>query len=357
MYFTYGKIKIGDNMQSIYNLSLDDLRNYFIEKGEKPYRAIQIFEWLYRFEIRSFTEMTNQKKSIIAMMEEEFNLNLLELRERQISSDKTEKFLFALEDGHLIETVLMNHVYGNSLCVTTQVGCNMNCAFCASGMHKKVRNLTTAEIVLQVMTVSKIIGKRISHIVIMGIGEPFDNYDNVIRFMKIANEPKGLEIGARHISVSTCGLVPKIEDFSNELMQSNLAISLHAPTNEIRDQIMPINKRYPLEVLIPAISAYIKKTNRRVTLEYILLRDLNDTKECANKLASLITGMNVYVNLIPYNEVKEKPFKRSTPEAMKGFFDTLKKRGINVTLRQEQGHDIDAACGQLRSKKMNNTNN
>ena len=340
-------------MQSIYNLSLADLKEYFINKCEKPYRSIQIFEWLYRFKVRSFDEMTNQKKSIIELLKLDFNLDLLELVERQISSDKTEKFLFRLEDGSLIETVLMNHVYGNSLCVTTQVGCNMNCAFCASGMHKKQRNLSTAEIILQVMSVSEIISKRISHIVIMGIGEPFDNYDNVIKFMKIANEPKGLEIGARHISVSTCGLVPKIYDFAKEEMQSNLAISLHAPTNEVRNQIMPINKAYPLEVLIPAIKDYINATNRRVTLEYILLRDLNDTKECANKLADLIFGMNVYVNLIPYNEVREKPFKRSLPNAMKEFFDTLKKRGINVTLRQEQGHDIDAACGQLRSKKMN----
>ena len=341
-------------MQSIYNLSIQELKQYFIDKGDKPYRATQIFEWLYRFEVRNFNEMTNQKKAIIQMMEEEFDLDLLTLKERQISSDGTEKFLFELKDGHFIETVLMNHVYGNSLCVTTQVGCNMGCVFCASGMYKKVRNLETAEIVLQVMSVQKLIGKKITHVVIMGIGEPFDNYDNVIRFMKIINEPKGLEIGARHISVSTCGLVPKIGDFSNEPMQSNLAISLHAPTNEIRDKIMPINKAYPLEVLIPALKDYIAKTNRRVTLEYILLRDLNDTVDCANKLASLIRGMNVYVNLIPYNEVKEKPYKRSTPEAMRAFFDALKKRGINVTLRQEQGHDIDAACGQLRSKKMNN---
>lgn len=341
-------------MKSIYNLSLSELQQYFIEKGDKPYRAIQIFEWLYRFGVRSFKEMTNQKKTIIEMLEDEFSLDLLKLKEQQISSDGTMKFLFELSDGNLIETVLMNHVYGNSLCVTTQVGCNMGCFFCASGMHKKVRNLETAEIILQIMSVQKIIGKRISHVVIMGIGEPFDNYDNVIKFMRIINQPKGLEIGARHISVSTCGLVPKIYDFAEEEMQSNLAISLHAPTNEIRDQIMPINKAYPLEILIPALKDYINKTNRRVTLEYILLKDLNDTIDCANKLASLIRGMNVYVNLIPYNEVKEKPYKRSTPEAMKSFFDALKKRGINVTLRQEQGHDIDAACGQLRSKKMNN---
>lgn len=339
-------------MQSIYDLSLKDLQDYFVNKGEKPYRAIQIIEWIYRNEIASFDEMTNQKKSVILDLKENFSLDLLTLVERQVSSDKTEKFLFRLEDGNLIETVLMNHYYGNSLCVTSQVGCNMGCVFCASGMHKKVRNLTTAEMVLQVMTVSKLIGKRISHIVVMGIGEPFDNYDNVLKFINIANQPKGLEIGARHISISTCGLVPKINQFALENLQSNLAISLHAPTNEIRDQIMPVNKAYPLEVLIPALKDYIAKTNRRVTLEYILLRDLNDTIKHANELADLLHGLNVYINLIPYNEVKEKPFKRSTPEAMHAFFDQLKKRRLNVTLRKEQGSDIDAACGQLRSKHI-----
>ena len=300
--------------------------------------------------------MTNISKSLREKLTKDFSMHKIKLLIKQ-QGENVNKYLFELEDGNKIESVLMFHDYGISICVSSQVGCNMNCAFCASGMHKKIRNLTTAEIVLQVMSVSNIIGKRISHVVIMGIGEPFDNYDNVTRFMRIANEPKGLEIGARHISVSTCGIVPKIYDFANEEMQSNLAISLHAPTDEIRNQIMPINKAYPLEVLIKAIKDYIEKTNRRVTLEYILLRDLNDTKECANKLASLISGMNVYVNLIPYNEVKEKPYKRSLPNVMKEFYDTLKKRGINVTLRQEQGHDIDAACGQLRSKKMNNNPN
>ena len=211
-------------MQSIYNLSKEELGQYFINKGDKPYRATQIFEWLYRFEVRSFGEMTNQKKSVIATMEEDFSLDLLTLKERQISSDGTEKFLFELKDGHFIETVLMNHVYGNSLCVTTQVGCNMGCVFCASGMYKKVRNLETSEIVLQIMSVQKIIGKKITHVVIMGIGEPFDNYENVIRFMKIINEAKGLEIGARHISVSTCGLVPKIKEFSNVTLRLVLSI-------------------------------------------------------------------------------------------------------------------------------------
>jgi len=339
-------------MSSIFDLSLEDLKQYFINKNEKPFRSIQIFEWIYRHEIRDFSMMTNQKKEIIEELKTDFDLNLLELVTRQVSEDGTQKFLFKLADGNLIETVLMNHFYGNSLCVTSEVGCNMGCAFCASGMRKKIRNLTTGEMVNQIMTVANIIGKRISHVVIMGIGEPFDNYDNVLRFMNIINEPKGLEIGARHISVSTCGLVPKINDFAKENLQSNLAISLHAPNNEIRNQIMPINKAYPLEVLIPTLKDYIAITNRRVTLEYILIKDLNDSKENAIELAELIKGMNVYVNLIPYNEVKEKPFKRSTPEAMNLFYDTLCKKKINVTLRHEQGHDIDAACGQLRSKKL-----
>lgn len=339
-------------MQSIYDLSLEDLKEYFVNKGEKPYRSTQIFEWLYRQQVSSFKEMTNQKKEIIKMLEEDFEISLLELVERQISSDGTEKFLFRLKDGSLIESVLMNHYYGNSVCVTSEVGCNMGCMFCASGMYKKKRNLETYEMVLQILTISKIIKKRISHYVIMGIGEPFDNYDNVLKFMRITNEPKGMEIGFRHISISTCGLVPKIYQFAKEEIQANLAISLHAPNDEIRDKIMPINKVYKIGELIGAIKDYIKDTNRRVTLEYILIRDLNDKKENALELAKLIRGLNVYVNLIPYNEVKEKPFKRSLEKDMNIFYDTLKKEKINVTLRHEQGFDIDAACGQLRSKRI-----
>ena len=339
-------------MRSIYGLTLDDLGQYFIEHNEKPYRKTQIYEWLYRHNIRDFSQMTNQKKEIIELLKEDFDLDYLELVERQIAQDKTEKFLFRLKDGSLIESVLMNHNYGNSVCVTSEVGCNMGCQFCASGMYKKKRNLLPEEMVLQILTISQIIGKRISHIVVMGIGEPFDNYDNVIKFLHIVNEPIGLEIGARHISISTCGLVPKIYDFAEEKLQSNLAISLHAPTDEIRNKIMPINKVYPLDKLVPAIKDYIAKTNRRVTLEYILINELNDSKEASLALAKLIRGLNVYVNLIPYNEVKEKPFKRSTKERMTTFYKTLKERGINVTLRMEFGSDIDAACGQLRSKRI-----
>lgn len=330
------------------------LKEYLVSKGEKPFRASQIIEWLYRHKIESFDEMTNVKKSFIEELKKDFTLDKLELVTSQKSFDGTQKFLFRLSDGNLIETVLMNHDYGYSVCVTTEVGCNMGCMFCASGMKKKLRNLEASEIVLQVLTVSKLAEVRVSHVVVMGIGEPFDNYDNVIKFIKILNYPLGLEIGARHITVSTCGLVEKIREYSDFDLQVNLAISLHAPNNDIRNQIMPINRAYPIEELIEAIEYYIEKTNRRVTIEYILIKDLNDTKECANELADLLHGLNVYVNLIPYNEVKEKPFKRSSKDSMVAFFDVLKKRRINVQLRKEQGGDIDAACGQLRSKHMNN---
>ena len=344
-------------MQSIYNLSEDDFKLYLNNLGEKPFRAKQIMEWVYRHKIQSFDEMTNVKKTFIEQLKNDFSLDLLEVVTHQVSSDGTQKFLFRLADGNLIESVLMNNEYGYSICVTTQVGCNMGCVFCASGMKKKLRNLETAEIVMQLLTVEKVTGIKITHIVIMGIGEPFDNYENVTRFMKIVNYPLGLEIGARHITVSTSGLVPKIKEFADFDLQVNLAISLHAPNNDIRNKIMKVNKSYPIEELIEAIKYYIEKTNRRVTIEYILLKDINDSRDCANELVDLLHGLNIYVNLIPYNEVIEKPYKRSTKETMQAFFDQLKKRRINVQLRREQGGDIDAACGQLRSKQMKKEEN
>lgn len=341
-------------MKNIYDLTLDDLKKYFISIGLKPFRAIQVYEWLYRFHVRSFDLMTNIKKEVIEHLKQDFEIKLYEVVDHQKSADGTEKFLFRLQDGNLIESVLMRHNYGTSICVTSEVGCNMGCAFCASGMKKKLRNLSAGEMVLQLESVYEVIKEKISHIVVMGIGEPFDNYQNVINFLHIVNEPHGLEIGSRHISVSTCGLVPMIYEYAKEDLQSNLAISLHAPNNEIRDQIMPINKAYRIEELVKAISDYIDQTNRRVTIEYILIDGLNDSIKCANELADLLHGLNVYINLIPYNEVKEKLFKRSKKEQMRKFYDTLKKRSMNVTLRLEQGADIDAACGQLRSKHMNN---
>ncbi|MDE6656300.1 MAG: 23S rRNA (adenine(2503)-C(2))-methyltransferase RlmN [Anaeroplasmataceae bacterium] len=339
-------------MESIYNYTEDMLKEYWVSKGEKSFRAPQTIEWLYRHQISSFDEITNMKKTVIEELKKDFTLGTLECVTHQKSKDGTQKFLFQLEDGNLIETVLMHQDYGYSVCVTTEVGCNMDCQFCASGMKKKLRNLETKEMVLQVLMVSKLAGVRVSHVVVMGIGEPFDNYDNVISFLKIINHPLGLEIGARHITVSTCGIVPKIIEYSDFDLQVNLAISLHAPNNKIRNQLMPINKAYPIEEIIKAIQYYIHKTNRRVTIEYILIKGINDSLDCADELATLLHGLNVYVNLIPYNEVIGKPYERSRKEDMVFFFDWLKKRRINVQLRKEQGSDIDAACGQLRSKHM-----
>ena len=295
-------------MESIYGYSEEMLKNYMVNMGEKPFRSSQIMEWLYRKKVTSFDEMTNISKKFIEKLKEDFTLDRLECVTRQDSYDGTKKFLFRLSDGNLIETVLMDHEYGYSVCVTSEVGCNMSCAFCASGMKKKKRNLTAAEMVLQILMVSILTGLRVSHVVVMDIGEPIDNYENVTTFLNIINNAKGLEIGSRHITVSTCGVVPKIYEFANFPLQVNLAVSLHAPTNEIRDQIMPINKAYPLEVLMPAIKEYIRITDRRVTFEYIMLKGLNDTQKCANDLCDLVHGMNCYINLIPYNEVKEKTY-------------------------------------------------
>ena len=342
-------------MQSIFNFTLEELTEYFLSVGETKYRATQVFEWLYRKRVDSFDEMSNLSKKTIAMLKENFTIDKLKVRTCQISEDGTRKYLFELKDGNLIETVLMRHNYGNSICVTSEVGCNMGCAFCASGELGCVKRLSLAEMVLQVLEVQKDLDKtfeRVTNIVVMGIGEPFDNYDTVLKFLRVVNYSKGLEIGARHITVSTCGIAPKIREFADFDLQINLALSLHAPNNELRSQLMKINKAYPLEVVIDALKYYYEKTNRRIKFEYILLRGVNDTLEHAKQLVELIKGMNAYVNLIPYNEVTTKPFKQTTKEDAQRFFEYLHSHGIQTTLRMEHGADIDAACGQLRAKAM-----
>jgi 23S rRNA (adenine2503-C2)-methyltransferase len=340
---------------NIYNYDLKDLELYFESINEKKFRGAQVFDWLYRKRASSFEEMTNLKKEIIEHVKEEFEITVLQLETMQESSDGTKKYLFRLNDGNLIETVLMRHNYGNSVCVTTQIGCSMGCTFCASGQLGRVRNLQAAEIISQVVYVQRdldAMNDRVSHIVVMGIGEPFDNYDNLIKFLEIINHAKGLEIGARHITVSTSGIVPKIYEFAEFGLQVNLAISLNAADNETRSKIMKINKVYKIEELIEAVRFYIEKTNRRITFEYILLDGMNDSLGDANRLSNVLRGLNAYVNLIPYNSVVGAPYKRTSKEKSLAFYDELKKRGINCTLRKEQGHDIDAACGQLRAKKM-----
>ena len=339
-----------DKMKNIYGLTLQDLEMYFLEIGSKKFHAEQLFRWLYEKRIESFEEVTNIKKEILDIIKKNYSINRLSIVDVQEDVDVC-KYLFELEDKEHIEAVLMRHDYGNSVCISSQVGCNMGCKFCESGRRKKVRNLETYEMVLQLLMIEKLLGERISHVVVMGIGEPFDNYDNLIHFFEIINHPKGMAIGARHITVSTCGLVPKILEFSEFPLQINLAISLHAPNNMIRNQIMPINKVYPLEELIPAIKIYLEKTNRRVTFEYILLRDINDSEQCAVDLAKLIHNINCYVNLIPYNETNNLEYKRTNNIQIMRFYDILKKNNVNVTIRKEFGGNISAACGQLRSKK------
>ena len=338
-------------MKSIFDYKLSDLIEYCESIGYKKFVAKQLFEWIYQKRVFDYSQMTNIKKELQDKLSSELSISMLKLKTRQ-TSDLTNKYLFELADGNLIEAVLMKHDYGNSVCVSSQVGCNMGCTFCESGRLKKVRDLLPGEIVRQILMIEDDIKDRISSVVVMGIGEPFDNYDNIMNFIRIINDPFGIAIGARHITVSTSGLVPKIYDYANEDLQINLAVSLHAPNNELRSSIMKVNKAYPIEELMQAIKDYIDKTNRRVTIEYIMLKDVNDSVECANELADLLTGLNVYVNMIPYNETSHIEYKKALKENIDRFYDTLKKRGINVTVRREFGGDIDAACGQLRASEV-----
>lgn len=336
-------------MKNIFGFTREMLEEYFVNMGEKKYKATQVFEWLYRHSEYDITNFSNIKKDIIAKMQDDFSTDFIKI-EKVLEGTDVKKFLFRLLDGEKIEAVLMEHNYGLSVCVSSQVGCNMGCKFCESGRLKKVRNLETYEIVEQILLIQKYIGKRIDSVVVMGIGEPFDNYDNIIRFIKIINDAKGLAIGARHITVSTCGLVPKIEEFSNLDLQVNLALSLHGATDEVRGKIMPVNKVYNVDTVITAIKHYIAKTNRRVTIEYVMLNMVNDTLDDAASLAKVLKGMNVYVNLIPYNETKNIEFSKSSKERIDKFYNYLVKSGINVTVRREFGGNIKAACGQLRSE-------
>ena len=340
--------------KNIYGIELKKLEEEMIALGQKKFRATQLYTWLYEKNAKSFDEMSDISLKFRETLNELYYIELPKIAVRQDALDGTIKLLVEVDGGAKVECVLMRYEYGNAICVTSQVGCNMGCAFCASGLLKKNRNLEVHEIVGQVLVMNEILkeeGERVTHIVVMGTGEPFDNYENVMDFVRIMNHPKGLEIGARHITVSTCGIVPKIREYAHEGLQVNLAISLHAPNNELRNQIMKINHAYPLEELMEAIKYYEQTTSRRVTFEYIMLKELNDNLKEARELADLVRGINAYVNLIPYNEVNEMPFKRSNRERVRVFMDYLKQHGVNVTVRKEFGTDIDAACGQLRAKK------
>lgn len=342
-------------LKSLYDFNYDQMQQFALDQGWKAFRGHQIFQWLYRQRVFSIDEMSNLSKETRQLLEERFIVNPLQLVKKQVSHDGTTKFLFSTSDGSLLESVMMVFDYGKSICVSSQVGCNMGCAFCASGLTKKRRDLTSGEMVAQVLWVQKELDKtndRLSHIVVMGTGEPFDNYENVMNFLATVNHDRGLGIGSRHITISTCGLAPRIKEFAYEHTQYNLAISLHAPNNELRDQLMPVNKAYPLEELMKAIDVYCQENNRRLTFEYILLKNVNDKKEHADQLAKLLRGYNAYVNLIPYNSVDEKGFQGVSHDEAMVFYDRLMKQGIRCTIRKEHGDDIDAACGQLRIKEL-----
>lgn len=339
-------------MKNIKDYNLEELKKEFSELGEKPYRAEQVFQWLYKENVTSFDEMTNLSLDLRKKLKENYTLCIYNIIKKQVASDGTRKYLFDVLDGNAIETVLMEYHHGYSICVSSQIGCKMGCKFCASTGIQFVRSLTSGEIVEQLLAVEREANIKISNIVFMGIGEPLDNYDNVINAIHIINNPKGLNIGARHISISTSGLVPKIYQLAEENIQCTLSISLHATTNEKRSSMMPVNNAYKIEELIKACKDYIKITNRRISFEYALAKDNNDNLEDAEKLVKLLRGMNCHVNLIPINKIENGKYTKSTNENIIRFRDYLNDHGIVATIRRELGSDIDAACGQLRRKNI-----
>ena len=334
-------------MRNIFDLTRKEFEDYFLSIGEKKFKALQVYEWLYQKREFDIDNFSNIKKEIRDKLKNSFSNHFITIETKEEDVD-TKKYLFRLEDNNFIEAVVMHHNYGNSVCVSSQVGCNMSCAFCESGRQKKIRNLEAYEIVEQILAIEKDLGIRISSVVIMGIGEPLDNYDNIVRFIKIINDSKGIQIGARHITLSTCGLVPKIYLLSKLPIQINLAVSLHAPNDLLRNQLMPVNKVYNIKELMQAIKDYLQVSSRRVTIEYVMLMSVNDSLKEAQELGDLLKGLNVYVNLIPYNETNHLEYKRSSKNRIMAFYDRLKKLGINCTIRREFGSNIKAACGQLR---------
>lgn len=339
-------------MKIIKDYDLAELKQEFTEMGEKPFRAEQVFKWLYESKVNSFDDMTNLSLELREKLKQNYEMHNFNILRKQESSDGTIKYLFDVLDGNAIETVLMSYHHGYSLCVSTQIGCKMGCKFCASTGIKFVRNLTSGEIVEQILAVERDNNIRISNVVFMGIGEPLDNYDNVVNAIRIINNQKGINIGARHISISTSGLVPKIYQLAEENIQCTLSISLHATTDEKRSEMMPVNNRYNISELLQACRDYIEKTNRRISFEYALAKDNNDNLEDAKRLVKLLKGMICHVNLIPINKIENGAFVKSSNENILKFRDYLNEHGIVATIRRELGSDIDAACGQLRRKNL-----
>lgn len=338
--------------KDIKSLSLEELSAQIKDLGLPKFRAGQIFEWLHKYGVSSFDEMTNLSKELRASLSNDFYIADCIIEEKYVSSiDSTVKYLFRLNDGEYIESVIMKYKYGYTICVSSQVGCKMGCKFCASTLAGFKRNLTPSEIESQIHSAQKDLGIRISHIVLMGIGEPLDNYDNVIRLLYNVNDKNGLNISMRNITLSTCGIVPRMYDLLNEGLQITLTVSLHAPNDKIRSKSMPVNDKWCMDEVLNACREYVNKTGRRVSFEYTLINGVNDSNECAEELALRLKGMLCHVNLIPVNDVKERGNVRSTDEAINRFLSILKKRGINATIRRTLGSDINASCGQLRRKR------
>ena len=341
-------------MKNIKDYNLEELKQELINLGEKPFRAEQIFKWLFIYKVKSFDEMTNLSLELREKLKQNYDICNFEIVRKLESKDGTKKYLFGLNDGNAIESVLMEYHFGRTVCVSSQIGCKMGCKFCASTGIPFIRNLTSGEIVEQIIAIEQDTNVKISNVVFMGIGEPFDNYDNVINAKKLLNNQKGLNIGARHISISTSGLVPKIYQFADENVQCTLSISLHSANNETRSSMMPVNNAYNIEELIKACKYYIEKTNKRISFEYALAKDNNDNQKAADELINLLHGMLCHVNLIPINKIENGKYSKSSNENIIKFRDYLNSKGITATIRRELGSDIDAACGQLRRKNLNN---
>lgn len=339
-------------MRDILSMTFEEISAAFKEDSVQSFRAKQVYEWLHRHLASDYDEMSNLPKDLRNRLKEEYPIVGCTIEKKLVSEiDGTVKYLFRLHDGDFIESVIMKYKYGYTICVSSQVGCKMGCAFCASTLGGFKRNLSAGEILSQVYTAQRDIGERISHIVLMGMGEPLDNYNNVMRFLSLVTNENGLNLSMRNISLSTCGIVPKIDELLAKKLQLTLSVSLHAPNNEIRNRIMPVNKTYPVEKLLSACRKYATQTSRRISFEYSMMSGVNDTDECAKLLASELKGMLCHVNLIPINEVEESPFKPSSPERIKRFIEILGKNGVTATVRRKLGSDIDASCGQLRRKE------
>ena len=337
--------------KDIASYSFEELQEEMLAIGEKGFRSRQIYSWIHEKLVDDFEEMTNLPKALRQKLEAAYEIRRVEMEKRQISKiDGTNKFLFCLKDGNMVESVLMKYKHGNSVCISSQVGCRMGCRFCASTLDGLERNLTPSEMLRQVYQIQKITGERVSNIVIMGTGEPLDNYDNFLKFIHMVSDEHGLNISQRNITASTCGIVPNIRRLAEEKLQITLALSLHASSQEKRLELMPVANKYEIHEVIEACRYYFEQTGRRVTFEYSLVGGVNDTDEDVRRLADLIHGMNCHVNLIPVNPIKERSYVQPDHEAILNFKNRLEKNAINVTIRREMGRDIDGACGQLRKR-------